>query len=79
MPAQKVSKKLPKRAASTVLKERRHGRWLKQQERKRQRQAENEARHRANVKRHERGELTPWELAKQKAKERKAGAAEKAA
>lgn len=66
-----ISKSLPKRAASTRLKERRHASWLRGQERKRLRQAENEKRHRANVASRKRGELTPWELAKQRAREKK--------
>lgn len=69
---QKVSKKLPKRVGNDKLKARRAASWLRSKDRKRKRQAAQEIRHKANLKRHENGELTPWEQAKAKAKARKA-------
>lgn len=53
-------------------KESRKRRWATGQERKRQRQEKNEMQRLANLERKARGELTPWEQAKAKAK--KAGA-----
>lgn len=72
MTGTKVSKKLPKRTTNTKAQERRHRSWTKGQEQKKARQAENERRHQDNLKRIANGELTPWQEAKAKAKQRKA-------
>ncbi len=69
--AEKVKKKLPKRTLNTHKKETRHRSWLRCQDRKRMRQQENEAQHKANLERLAKGELTPWQVAKEKARQRR--------
>lgn len=50
MSQQKIAKSLPKRVMNTHAKEHRKKAWATGQERKKLRQAENEARHQANIK-----------------------------
>jgi len=65
---QKISKGLPRRCSNTHLKEMRAKRWRAGQERKLLRQEiQNEA-HKKNLKLIAKGELTPWQAAKAKAK-----------
>lgn len=60
---EKIKKGLPRRASNAHQKDARHARWLAGQSRKRERQAANEAAHKANLALTAAGERTPWERA----------------
>lgn len=72
MAGSKISKNLPKRTTNTKAQERRHRSWTLGQARSKQRQEANQQRHKDNLKRIANGELTPWQAAKEKAKQRRA-------
>ena len=64
MPSQKIAKKLPKRVTNLNLKARRERSWRLTQERKKVRNAAQEAQHKANLKLRSEGLPTPHEAKK---------------
>lgn len=61
------------RMSNPRLKTRREQSWRNGQARKTARREAQEERHRENVRRHQRGELTPWEQSKAERATRRAG------